>query len=137
MTHQPHQPYRTWQFADAVEVTATDGSSVLPLGELSGAASMAHFELAAGAVSRAVSHATVQELWHVVAGSGQLWRRQHGRQEVTPLRVGTTVSIPLGTAFQFRADDDAALRILAATVPAWPGTEDEARVEPGPWPATE
>ncbi|MDH6118386.1 mannose-6-phosphate isomerase-like protein (cupin superfamily) [Kitasatospora sp. GAS204A] len=130
-----HQPYQTWEFADAVELTATDGSSVLPLGELPGAASMARFELAPGAVSRAVSHATVQELWHVVSGSGQLWRRQDGREEVTPLRAGTTVSIPLGTAFQFRADAGAALHIVAATVPAWPGTETEARIEPGAWQA--
>ncbi|GAB2736852.1 cupin domain-containing protein [Kitasatospora kifunensis] len=134
-------PYQTWQLAESVDVLATDGSSVKPLGELPGAASMARFELAAGAVSRAVSHATVQEIWHVVGGSGQLWRRQGEREEITPLRVGTTVSIPLGTTFQFRADQPgsaegaAALVILAATVPAWPGTETEARLEVGRWQA--
>ncbi|MFF7634825.1 cupin domain-containing protein [Kitasatospora sp. NPDC008050] len=131
-----HQPYRTWQQADAVDVVAPDGSTVTPLGELPGVASMARFELAAGAVSRAVSHATVQEIWHVVAGSGRLWRRQGGRAEITPLRVGITVSIPLGTAFQFRADEGAAaLVILATTVPSWPGTDTEARPELGPWQA--
>ncbi|WP_327066113.1 cupin domain-containing protein [Kitasatospora sp. NBC_01302] len=130
------QPYRTWQLADAVDVPAPDGSTVTPLGALPGVASMARFELAAGAVARAVSHATVQEIWHVVAGSGRLWRRQGDREEVNALLVGITVSIPLGTAFQFRADEGAdALVILAATVPSWPGTETEARPEAGPWQA--
>jgi mannose-6-phosphate isomerase-like protein (cupin superfamily) len=126
----------TWQFDDSPVVTAPDGSAVRPLGVLPGAASMARFELPPGAVSRAVSHATVQELWHVVSGSGRLWRRRvaDGRAEVTVLRPGVTVSIPLGTVFQFRADPDATLLILAVTVPPWPDTPGEARPEPGPWP---
>jgi mannose-6-phosphate isomerase-like protein (cupin superfamily) len=125
----------TWQLADAPVVEAPDGSTVRPLGVLPGAASMARFELSPGAVSRAVSHATVQELWHVVAGSGELWRRRaaDGHSEITALRPGVTVSIPLGTAFQFRAGPDAALLIVAATMPPWPDTAEEARPEPGPW----
>ncbi|MCC9309828.1 hypothetical protein LN042_22615 [Kitasatospora sp. RB6PN24] len=125
----------TWQLIDAPMVEAPDGSTVRPLGALPGAASMARFELAPGAVSRAVSHATVQELWHVVGGSGELWRRRaaDGHSKTTVLRPGVTVSIPLGVAFQFRADPDAALLIVAATMPPWPDTADEARPEQGPW----
>ena len=32
--------------------------------------SLAHFELPAGAVSHAVTHRTVEEIWYVVAGRG-------------------------------------------------------------------
>ncbi|MBV6697724.1 cupin domain-containing protein [Kitasatospora aureofaciens] len=96
------------------------------------------FELKPGAVTRAVSHATVQELWYVTEGSGQLWRRQGDREETVRLAPGTAASIPLGAAFQFRADEDGdgPLRIVAVTMPPWPGTDAEARPEQGPWEAT-
>jgi Mannose-6-phosphate isomerase len=51
-----------------------------------GGGSMAHFELAAGQVSRAVAHHAVDELWYVLSGHGQMWRRQGERQETVPLR---------------------------------------------------
>ncbi|GAA1949711.1 cupin domain-containing protein [Kitasatospora viridis] len=123
--------------ADAPVVRAPDGSLVRQLGELPAVVSMARFELAPGEVAAAVSHRTVRELWHVLSGSGQLWRRQDGVEQLTPLRPGLTASIPLGTAFQFRADADAGepLVVLGATVPAWPGPA-EARPEQGPWEPT-
>ncbi|MBD0675926.1 hypothetical protein BU198_35840 [Streptomyces sp. CBMA156] len=123
---------------DAPVVTAPDGAEVYPLLVLEGQGSLAVFALAPGQVTRAVSHATVQELWQVTAGGGELWRRQGGREETVRLAPGTAVSIPLGTAFQFRADGDAGepLRITAVTMPPWPGTNDEARPEEGPWKAT-
>jgi mannose-6-phosphate isomerase-like protein (cupin superfamily) len=116
-------------------VVAPDGSLLRPLGRIEGAASLAHFELAPGAVSRAVSHATVQEIWYVVAGEGLLWRRYAGRAETVPLCAGVCVTIPLGTAFQFRAAERGeSLRIVCATVPPWPeGSTTEARPERGPW----
>lgn len=95
---------------------------------------MARFELAPGRVSRAVVHRTVEELWHVVAGRGELWRRHGARAEVVPLESGVTATIPLGTAFQFRAAADAPLIIVAVTMPPWPG-DDEALVVAGPWSA--
>lgn len=139
MNDQPvHQPFESAETADAPVVTAPDGAEVRPLLVLDGRGSLAVFELAPGQVTHAVSHATVQELWQVVAGRGELWRRQDGREEVHRLAPGTAVSIPLGTAFQFRADADAdgPLRITAVTMPPWPGTDTEARPEEGPWKAT-
>ena len=58
---------------------APDGSDVRLLARLSGG-SMAHFELAAGKVSAAVTHRTVEEIWYVLAGSGEMWRCQHGHE---------------------------------------------------------
>jgi mannose-6-phosphate isomerase-like protein (cupin superfamily) len=113
-------------------VTAPDGSTVLPLCVLPGAASFAQFELRPGQVSQAVSHATVQEIWYVIAGGGEIWRSQDGRAEITPLSSGVCLTIPLGTSFQFRANTEG-LRIVAATIPPWPVNEEEARPEQGPW----
>ncbi|MBV9445029.1 MAG: hypothetical protein JO345_03925 [Streptosporangiaceae bacterium] len=123
--------FTTVHAGEATEVTAPDGSAVRPLCVLPDAASFAEFELAAGQVSRAVSHASVQEIWYIVAGSGQMWRGQAGRAEITSLDVGVCLTIPLGTAFQFRAGQDG-LRAVAATIPPWPG-DGEARPEQGPW----
>ncbi|MBO1419344.1 cupin domain-containing protein [Streptomyces sp. FH025] len=132
------QPFRTAEIGDTPEVTAPDGATVHPLLVLEGRGSLAVFELDPGEVTHAVSHATVQELWQVTAGGGELWRRQGGREETVRLAPGTAVSIPLGTAFQFRADPDGdgPLRITAVTMPPWPGTDSEARPEDGPWEAT-
>jgi mannose-6-phosphate isomerase-like protein (cupin superfamily) len=124
--------FTTMRTAEAAEVTAPDGSSVRPLCVLPGAASFAQFELAPGQVSKAVSHATVQEIWYVVAGGGQMWRSQERRAEVTALDAGMCLTIPLGTAFQFRAGPDG-LRVVAATIPPWPDGPGEARPERGPW----
>ncbi|MFF8771974.1 cupin domain-containing protein [Kitasatospora sp. NPDC015120] len=133
------QPFRTAQAGDAPVVLAPDGADVRPLLALDGLGSQAVFELAPGAVTRAVSHSTVRELWYVTAGRGRIWRRQSGRESVDALGAGTSVSVPLGTAFQFRADEDSPgpLRIVAVTMPPWPdGSTTEARPERGPWQPT-
>jgi mannose-6-phosphate isomerase-like protein (cupin superfamily) len=95
---------------------------------------MAHFELAAGQVSRAVAHHAVDELWYILDGHGQMWRRQGERQETVPLRPGTCLSIPAGTHFQFRADGGGPLAAVGVTMPPWPG-DTEAYEVPGTWPA--
>jgi mannose-6-phosphate isomerase-like protein (cupin superfamily) len=120
----------------AAEVTAPDGSIVRPLCRITGCASFAHFQLAPGQISRAVSHATVQEIWYIVGGTGYMWRRQEGREPTkVRLRAGLCLTIPLGTTFQFRADDGAEpLRAVAVTMPPWPADRpDEARPADGPW----
>ena len=96
---------------------------------------MAHFELPAGAVSHAVTHRTVEEIWFVVSGRGSIWRRQDVRERIDPLAPGTSLTIPLGTAFQFRAEAGSPLAFVAITMPPWPGM-DEALPTPGPWTPT-
>ncbi|MBB4944814.1 mannose-6-phosphate isomerase-like protein (cupin superfamily) [Kitasatospora gansuensis] len=125
--------FSTVRLDQAPEITAPDGSAVRPLCVLPGAASFAQFELTAGQIAKAVSHATVSEVWYVVAGAGEMWRRQDGREEVTALEPGVCLTIPLGTTFQFRAGATG-LRVVAATVPPWPvDSPDEARFETGRW----
>ncbi|MDD2923819.1 cupin domain-containing protein [Rhodoferax sp.] len=113
-------------------VVAPDGSDVRVLLGLP-AGGMAHFELAAGQTSQAVTHRTVEEIWYVVAGRGQMWRKQGAREEVITLEPGLCLTIPLGTHFQFRAAPDVAVAAVAITMPPWPG-EDEAVAVAGPWP---
>ncbi|HET6184531.1 MAG TPA: hypothetical protein VFA03_13170 [Acetobacteraceae bacterium] len=118
----------------AVRAAAPDGSEVRVLcrGKM---ASMAEFSLPAGAVSRAVAHRTVEELWFVVSGSGQMWRRIGDEASVVALHPGLSLSIPLGAHFQFRADQGAPLVAIGATMPPWPGP-DEAYPVAGPWEAS-
>jgi mannose-6-phosphate isomerase-like protein (cupin superfamily) len=97
---------------------------------------MAHFELAPGRTSGAVAHHTVDEIWFVLSGRGQMWRRQDDREQTVDLEPGICVSIPAGTRFQFRALGELPLAAVAVTMPPWPG-EDEAYKVPGIWPADE
>ena len=115
------------------DVLAPDGSEVHILLALSGGG-MAHFSLPAGKVSRAVRHRTVEEIWYVLAGRGQMWRRQDGREDVADLGPGDCLTIPVGTAFQFRAAADTAFSAVAVTMPPWPGAA-EAEFVGGIWAA--
>jgi mannose-6-phosphate isomerase-like protein (cupin superfamily) len=115
----------------APDAVAPDGSDVRVLLRL-GRGSMAHFELDAGRVSRAVAHHSVEEIWHILRGRGQMWRRQADRQETVPLRPGTCISIPPGTHFQFQAASDGPLAAVGVTMPPWPG-DGEAYEVPGTW----
>ena len=116
------------------DATAPDGSEVRLLAAAK-RGSMAHFRLAAGAVSKAVGHRTVEELWYFVGGQGEMWRRAAVGEEVVPVAPGVSISIPVGTAFQFRAAGNSPLEAVAVTMPPWPGM-DEAEPAEGPWPPT-
>jgi mannose-6-phosphate isomerase-like protein (cupin superfamily) len=120
------------QLPDAPDAVAPDGSDVRVLLQL-GRGSMTHFELAAGRVSRAVAHHSVEEIWYILAGQGQMWRRQGDRQETVLLRPGTCVSISAGTHFQFRSASDGPLAAVGVTMPPWPGA-DQAYDVPGACP---
>jgi mannose-6-phosphate isomerase-like protein (cupin superfamily) len=112
------------------DVTAPDGSDVRLLLSLDGG-SMAHFELAPKRTSRAVTHRTVEEIWYCVSGSGEMWRKCGNEESVTEVTVGTCLTIPVGTHFQFRSGDGG-LSAIAITMPPWPG-EDEAVFVDGIW----
>jgi mannose-6-phosphate isomerase-like protein (cupin superfamily) len=125
------QPFATLPLPPEPTVVAPDGSDVRVLLALAGG-SMAHFELAPGRVSRAVCHRTVEEIWYVVSGRGEMWRRQGGHEEVVALERGVCLTIPVGTHFQFRAAPTQALAAVAVTMPPWPGHDQAVLVE-GRW----
>jgi mannose-6-phosphate isomerase-like protein (cupin superfamily) len=88
---------------------------------------MAHFQLPAGGVSLAVRHRTVEEIWYVISGVGEMWRSRDGDAQITPLTAGTSLTIPVGAAFQFRCLGSEPLASVA-----WPGPE-EAEMTDGIW----
>jgi mannose-6-phosphate isomerase-like protein (cupin superfamily) len=113
------------------EAVAPDGSDARVLAGLQGGG-MAHFELLPGEIATAVTHRTVEEIWYFLAGRGQMWRQQGGHSEIVEVRAGVSLTIPLGTQFQFRSTGDEPLAAIGVTMPPWPG-ESEAVVVTGPW----
>jgi mannose-6-phosphate isomerase-like protein (cupin superfamily) len=108
---------------------ALDGSDVRVL-LATARGSMAHFQLAAGRTSHAVRHRTVEEIWYIVGGSGEMWRRLDADEVTVQLEPGTCVVIPVGTSFQFRSFGPDPLAAVAVTMPPWP-VGDEAEEVPG------
>lgn len=118
----------------APTVLAPDGSEVRILLSLAGG-SMAHFQLPRAQVSRAVRHRSVEEIWYILSGQGEMWRSHNGHADITPLSSGTCLTIPVGTAFQFRSTGDEPLAAVAITMPPWPGGAEAEMVE-GNWQPT-
>jgi len=117
--------------ADAI---APDGSEVRLLA-CAQRGSMAHFKLPRGAVSKAVAHKTVEEVWYIVSGRGRMWRKLAAAEEITELAAGVSLAIPVGAHFQFRCDGDVPLEAVGVTMPPWPGMDEAYEVE-GLWPAS-
>jgi mannose-6-phosphate isomerase-like protein (cupin superfamily) len=116
---------------EGFDVIAPDGSQVRILLAAKGGG-MAHFRLAAGQVSRAVRHRTVDEIWFILSGRGEMWRSAAGRDDTAALVPGTCLRIEAGTRFQFRADAGEPLAAVAVTMPPWPG-DAEAELVEGHW----
>jgi len=124
----------TTRLGSAPDAMAPDGSGVRLLSRTS-RGSMAHFALAPHAVSKAVAHKTVEEIWYFVRGHGRMWRRLESAEEVTEVTAGLSVSIPRGTRFQFRNDGEEPLEAIGVTMPPWPGADEAFEVE-GIWEPT-
>ncbi|MBQ39406.1 MAG: cupin domain-containing protein [Candidatus Latescibacteria bacterium] len=122
------------ELPDERDAVAPDGSDVRILLDLP-AGGMAHFELAAGQTSTAVTHRTVEEIWYFLSGCGQMWRRRDGEEEIVDVAAGVCLTIRLRTHFQFRALAGEALRAIGVTMPPWPG-EGEAQLVEGTWTPT-
>ena len=127
-------PFETKRLPIEADAIAPDGSEVRLLLGL-GRGGLAHFRLAPGETSTAVAHHTVEELWFFLSGQGQMWRQQGERAEIVDVGRELSISIPVGTRFQFRATGDEPLEAVGVTMPPWPG-EDEAYVVEGVWEPT-
>ena len=106
---------------------APDGSEIRELVVTRGG-SMVHCTLPPGATSMAVSHKTVEEVWYFVGGRGQVWRKSATAESVVDARPGVSLSIEIGTHFQFRNTGDEDLRFIIVTMPPWPGESEAVRV---------
>jgi mannose-6-phosphate isomerase-like protein (cupin superfamily) len=125
ITQQPAEP----------DHMAPDGSEIRLLGD-EPRGGYAHCQLPPGAVTQPVRHRTVQEIWYVLKGRGQLWRHDHGTEEVVTLAAGICADIPLHTDFQFRSTGDEPLQLLLLTMPRWPGPEEAVSANVRRWQPT-
>lgn len=123
-----HPVFETRHLPAEVDVLAPDTSEIRLL--LSNThASVAHGTLPPRGVTLAIRHKTVHEIWYILGGEGELWRRTDVQEEVVHLRAGVSVTIPLGTDFQFRTLSGEPLRFIMCTTPPWPGHEEAVLVE--------
>ena len=116
------------------DAIAPDGSEVRVLCQLS-RGGLAIFSLPPNAVSKAVAHRTVEEVWYIISGKGRMWRKYGDQEEIVELAPGVSLTIPIGTHFQFRCDGPEPLNAIGATMPPWPG-ETEAFFVDGTWQPT-
>jgi mannose-6-phosphate isomerase-like protein (cupin superfamily) len=63
--------FETKEISENPDVMAPDGSEVRILCRMA-RGSMAHFTLPPGAVSIAVAHRTIEEVWHFISGRGRV-----------------------------------------------------------------
>ena len=136
MSHNRTVDWQTKRMGLEYDLRAPDGSEIRQLVLVRGG-SMVYCTLQPGQVTRTVQHRSVEEVWLCVAGSGQLWRRDPATraEEVVDLEPGVAVSIPLRTAFQFRALGAQPLEVVMTTIPPWPGPSEALPAE-GIWPAS-
>jgi len=134
MNNEPEGPaaaFATRQLGEKYDVLAPDTSEIrLLVGTTRG--SLAHGTLPPGRVSLAITHRTVEEVWYVTAGRGQVWRKQGDQESVVDVEAGTALNIPIGVHFQFRTSGSEPLRFVMCTMPPWPGEQEAMRV-PDHW----
>lgn len=134
MSEMPDNGTNGWQtellpvHADEI---APDGSHVRKLVALD-RSSMAHFRLPPGATSTAVAHHSIEELWYVVGGRGEMWLGTDDGDEIVTLEPGLSIAIAPKTGFQFRTIGVSPLEIVGVSSPPWPG-DDEAYEVDGAW----
>jgi mannose-6-phosphate isomerase-like protein (cupin superfamily) len=123
--------FESKKLSEMVEAIAPDGSEIRLL-VLTSRGSMVHCTLPPGAISKAVKHRTVEELWFTLSGKGQVWRKLGDWEEIVDVEPGWSLTIPTGASFQFTNKGDEPLRFVIVTMPPWPG-EGEAIPQPGYW----
>jgi mannose-6-phosphate isomerase-like protein (cupin superfamily) len=96
---------------------------------------MIHSTVSPHQINKATVHATVSEFWYILEGHGEIWRDDGAESGVTALVPGTSIDIPVGTAFQYRNVSDVDLKFICITMPPWPGDSEATYVE-GVWQPT-
>jgi mannose-6-phosphate isomerase-like protein (cupin superfamily) len=96
---------------------------------------MIHSTVPPHQINKATVHATVSEFWYVLEGHGEIWRDDGNESNVCVLVPGTSIDLPVGTAFQYRSVSDEALKFICVTMPPWPGASEATFVE-GIWQPT-
>jgi mannose-6-phosphate isomerase-like protein (cupin superfamily) len=93
---------------------------------------MIHCTVLPHQTNKATVHATVSEFWYVLEGHGETWRDNGLESCVTILVPGTSIDIPVGTAFQYRNVSDVDLKFICIAMPPWPAGGESYFIE-GKW----
>jgi len=123
--------FDTARVSEKYDYVAPDGSRIRHLLSVE-EGNLVHCTLPPRTVSKAHRHRTVKELWYVLSGEGEVWRKHGDHQKIVDVSANVSLSIPAGTHFQFRTNGRKPLCILIVTMPPWPGSDEAVRV-PGPW----
>jgi mannose-6-phosphate isomerase-like protein (cupin superfamily) len=125
--------FQTSALKPNADYLAPDGSEIRQLPTTKGGG-LCHCTLPAGKTTSPVSHNNVEEIWYVLEGQGEVWRKAAGAEGTVRVSAGTSLTIPPRTAFQFRNTGAGPLCILIVTMPPWPGPQEAAQAV-GVWPA--
>ncbi len=128
MKTEPTKSFQTIPLGKNYDYLAPDGSEIRLLPDMNNGG-MSHCTLPVGQTSDAVKHQTVEEIWYILSGRGEIWRKNDVEEQIQPLKSDVTVTIPVGTAFQFRNKGNDPLSIIIATMPPWPGSQEAVKVE--------
>ena len=80
-------PLHTISLPTVCDLLAPDGSEIRELCRLPGA-SMAHGFLPSDRTSVAIRHRTVEEIWFVLSGSAEIWRRIEDMAAIDTVTAG-------------------------------------------------
>lgn len=130
---KPEPFFGTSALKPAPDYLAPDTSEIRLLLTVTGGG-LCHCTLPAGRTTLPMQHRRVEEIWYVLEGEGEMWRKSAASEDTVRLSTGVCLAIPPRTAFQFRNGGAGPLRVLIATMPPWPGPE-EAEATLGIWPA--
>lgn len=97
--------------------------------------SLSLMELPSGFTTDPVYNNNIDEIWYIVGGRGELWRKQGSEEKIVPLDTGVCVTIPRKVHFQVRTYGFQPLSLLVVSTPIMQGDYDAERVK-GIWQPT-
>jgi mannose-6-phosphate isomerase-like protein (cupin superfamily) len=113
-------PFTTMSVPDQADETAPDDAEIRLLPRMQGG-SLCHCTFPEGAISRAVRHRTIDEIWYFLEGQGEVWRSREDFEAIVPVQSGVSLTIPVGISFQIRNTGTGPLTFLCFSMPPWPG----------------
>jgi len=89
---------------------------------------LCHCTILPNSTTLAGTHKTVEEIWYIIQGQGQVWQKQQDREKVVDVYPGVCLAIPPQTHFQVRNTNSESVCFIIATLPPWPGPQEWVRV---------
>lgn len=86
--------FETRNLAESADHIAPDGFEIRLLAQAN-SGGLAHCTLPVGKTSSAVSYKTVEEIWFLTAGRGQVWGKVKDEERIVDIRPGLSLTIPL------------------------------------------